>query len=299
MQTARSSPRGGATVTTTPHALPSRCHGRRAVASQKPGPRTLLPLALLAALLALVPAAAAEGDPLCIIFFEPSPDFRLVDVNADLILTPDQRANLSARVDADADGNITPAEVSTFENATVETITSDYGERLLNMDGLPPRQLTVWTKLRNWTGPVEEARKGVVTEMREYHMTPAQDETGHLLTGGLYARASTLNERRPVIETIVLTAPDGWVVWEVSHAPKPAENATSTPTPHVSYMPAQRYEQQSVTISAFDIREQYEVVFAKEGEHPYAARGSPGPALALVLPALAAAALVGRWKTRP
>lgn len=260
-----------------------------------------LPLAVLAGLLALAPLAAAEGDPLCIIFFEPSPDFRLVDVNADLILTPDQRANLSARVDADADGNITAAEVSTFENATVETLTADYGDRLLNMDGRPPRQLTVWTKLRNWTGPVEEARKGVVTEMREYHMTPTEGEIGHILTGGLYARPTSLDERRPVIETIVLTAPDGWVVYEVAHAP-PAPQGNTTPSPPpTSYMPAQRYGQQSVTISAFDIREQYEVTFAKEGQNPYSARGGgmPAPGLALLVPALAAAALFWRARTRP
>lgn len=83
--------------------------------------------------------------------------------------------------------------------------------------------------------------------------------------------------------------------------PKPADNATPTPTPQVSYAPAQRYEQQSVTISAFDIRQQYEVVFAKEGENPYAPRGGgmPGPGVALLMPALAAAAVLWRWKTRP
>lgn len=250
--------------------------------------------ALLLALLLVPTASAQEGDPLCIIFFEPSLDFRLVDVKADLILTPDQRVNISADVDADSDGFITAEEVATYENGTVFVVTEQeqYRERLLYMDGNLPTRMTVYTKLRNWTGPVEEARKGVVTELREYHTVPA-DDVGHLLTGGLYAPAGdSLNRRRPVIETIVINAPDGWVVYEVRHTPDTGDNSTS-PYPTYSSV-GQRYEQKSVQISSFDIRRQYEVVFAKEGENPYAVRGSPGPSSFLLLAAIVALALVVR-----
>lgn len=260
--------------------------------------------ALLLLAMMLVPAAAAqEGDLLCIIFFEPSIDFRLVDVKADLILTPDERANLSARVDADADGVITAQEVSMFENGTTVEVTGDasqYGERLLYMDGNLPTRMTVYTKLRNWTGPVEEARKGVVTEIREYHTTPAND-VGHILSGGLYAVPDSFLRQRPVIETIVINAPDGWVVWEVGHAPVPATpegNSTLTPQPP-TYQPGggTRYLRQSVQISAFDIRRQYTVSFAKEGEDPTQIQnGSPGPELAAVLVAVAALAVATRRK---
>ncbi|HET6403816.1 MAG TPA: hypothetical protein VFH78_04160 [Candidatus Thermoplasmatota archaeon] len=258
---------------------------------------------VLVLVLVLAPAATAapEGDPLCIIFFEPSQDFRLVDVKADLILTQEERENLSARVDADADGFITPAEVAAYENSTTLVVTgapSEFGDRLLYMDGNLPTQMTVYTKLHNWTGPVEEARRGVVSEHREYHTVPAPDESGHLLTGGLYAPGGqSLAQRRPVIQTIVINAPRGWVVFEVRHAPETGEGG---PTPSSPPMAGQRYEQKTVQISAFDIRRQYEVVFAKEGTNPYAATGGgmPGFEVPLLLAALAAMALVARRQAR-
>lgn len=250
-------------------------------------------LILLPLVLALpIASANAPADELCIIFFEPSKDFRLVDVRADLILTPDERANLSALVDADADGTITPAEVATYENNSVTIVTQreDYGERLLYMDGNLPTQMTVWTKLRNWTGPVEEARKGVVTELREYHTVPKVDK-GHILTGGLYAAPHTLQQRRPVIETIVVSAPEGWVVFEVGHLPPhPTPDEQGRVPPSSMYTQNQRFEQKSVTLSQFDIRSQYEVVFAKEGENPYDPNGSPGVGAVAVLATLAAVA---------
>ena len=252
--------------------------------------------AFLFALMLMPIASAQEGDPLCIIFFEPSLDFRLVDVKADLILTPDQRVNISADVDADDDGFLTVEEVATYENGTVFVVTEQeqYRERLRYMDGNLPTRMTVYTKLRNWTGPVEEARKGVVTELREYHTIPA-DDVGHLLTGGLYAPAGdSLNRRRPVIETIVINAPDGWVVYEVRHTPETADNSSAPTSPPTHSMTPQRFEQKSVQISSFDIRRQYEVVFAKEGENPYAVRGSPGPSSFLLLAAIVALAVVVR-----
>ena len=252
---------------------------------------------LLLAVLIVPTVAAQEGDPLCIIFFEPSADFRLVDVNADLILTPEERENLSARVDADADGFITAQEVSSFENGTTLEITgpaSEYGERLLYMDGNLPTRMTVYTKLRNWTGPVEEARKGVVSELREYHTQPAND-VGHILTGGLYAVPDSFARQRPVIETIVINAPEGWVVWSVGHTPQPEGNGTSSPSPYPTSS-ATKYEQKSVKISAFDIRRQYSVSFAKEGEDPTRVQGGGMPDVAplLVVAAIAALALVVR-----
>lgn len=262
-----------------------------------------------AALLAIVimPTVAAQGDPLCIIFFEPSADFRLIDVKADLILTPEERENISAAVDADHDNMITAAEVSTYENSTTLELGTDasaYGERMLYIDGNPPTGMTAYTKLRDWTGPIEEARKGVVSEFREYRMTPGSD-VGHILTGGLYAVPDSFSRHRPVIETIVINAPEGWVVWEVSHAPQPPTPPTpsdgnTSATSYPSYYPtsptvtSERYLRQSVQISSFDIRRSYSVSFAKEGEDPMQVRGGPGFEPILALAAIAAVAFVVR-----
>ena len=251
-------------------------------------------LLLLPLVLALLPSAAGqEGDPLCIVFFEPSDDFRRMLVRADLILTPEERNATAAEVDADGDGVLTRGEVAAYEAGSRVELgndTSQYGERLLWMDGEGPVRATFARRLTNWTGPVAQARMGAVTEIREYEMRPSSD-FAHVLSGG--ANSSRPYLAVPVVETVVFTAPPGWVVYQAKSAP---EGQPPFPMGMGSRNDAPVHNERSVTLSAFDTRSAFLVVFAEEGRDPYEVRGGgmPGPGALLVAGALAVAALAWR-----
>lgn len=180
-------------------------------------PRLVLALLLGLSLASLAPGSLADEDAeaLCIIFIRPSQDFTILEVAADLILTPEQRANLSARVDANADGTIDATEVEAYENQTRVNYESAAipAERVLRMDLEDAESLDVRTKLRNWTGPRAEAEKGVVTEER-YYRFERHDQTGHTLDGALYVRPSL--PTNVVIEVIVIDAPADWRIARVA-----------------------------------------------------------------------------------
>lgn len=205
-------------------------------------PVRALPLALAALLAAPFVAAEEPSEALCIIFIRPiDANFQLIEVAADLILTPDERANLSERVDADRDGAITEEEVSRFTNGTSRTIDGwevPRDERVF-LDGSDAFQVLIYTRLRNWTGPVEEARKGVVTEAR-YHRYGPGPTYAHELRGAFYAKPTPTPE--VVVEVVVIDAPPGWVVAKVSQI-----DASGAET-NASYP-----EERSVRLSGFDL----------------------------------------------
>lgn len=259
-----------------------------------------LPLAPLLLLATLLPTAAAqEGDPLCIIFVEPGVDFRTVRIHADLIVPPEERDNLSRRIDADGDRVLTAAEVAAYEASTRETLGNDtaaYGERALFLDGRGPARAEFRRQLTNWTGPIEQARMGAVTEIREYAMTPDRD-FAHALSGGPNASPARVPFPVVAIETVVFAAPDGWVVHDVTGNLGYTGNGTMpSPSPTTT-----RYAEKTVRISGFDTRSSWTVVFSEEGKDPYAPRtsgggGMPGPSAAGVAAALVVAALA--WRAR-
>lgn len=206
-------------------------------------PVRLLPLALLAVLALLPPAHGQEAEEaLCIIFVRPlDASFQILEVAADLILSPEQRVNISERVDADADGVITAEEVSVWQN---ETSVSTDGwnvpfERRIMLDGSDAFLVDTYTRLRDWTGPVEDARKGVVTEARYYRYAP-DPSSMHEIRGGLYIQPAPTPQ--VVIEVVVIEAPNGWVVSRLSQV-----DANGTET-NVSYP-----EERSVRLSGFDL----------------------------------------------
>lgn len=177
--------------------------------------RLVLALVVVAS---VAPAALAQEDAeaLCIIFVRPSQDFTVLEIAADLILTPEQRANLSVRVDANDDGAIDAAEVEAYENATrtnYDGLSIPHDRRML-LDGAPATSLDVRTKLRDWTGPRVGAEKGVVTELRYYRFDayPSQE---HVLEGALYVRPIPTSDPQAVIEVVVIDAPADWRIAKV------------------------------------------------------------------------------------
>lgn len=243
-----------------------------------------LPLLLLPLLLAAPPAQAQEGDPLCIIFIEASPDFQVVRFRADLILDLEERTNVSRAIDTDGDGDLTAGEVAAYEEGSRNTTEGPAidGTRTLYLDGAAPLSLFTRVQLRDWTGPVASARNGTVTEHREYRFGVVEDRA-HVLTGGLGAHPYRI--ARPVIETVVFQAPAGWIVHSVSAGTSvPRENETV-------------YRERSVTIQGFDLESQYAVVYAREGTDPYAPDGGsdlPAPGVVALIGLLALLALARR-----
>lgn len=181
--------------------------------------RLVLALVLTSSLISLAPSSLADepAEALCIIFIRPSQDFALLEIAADLILSPEQRANLSARVDANKDGTIDATEVDVYQNET--RISYDGAsippERRLRMDLEDAESLDLRTKLREWTGPRAEAEKGVVTEERFYRFEE-HDQTGHTLEGALYVRPIPTGEPQVVVEVVVIDAPAGWRIARVA-----------------------------------------------------------------------------------
>ena len=181
-------------------------------------PRLVIALALTASLLALAPAALADEDAeaLCIIFVQPSQDFSVLEISADLILTPEQRANLSARIDLDDDGTINGTEVAAYENESRRNYDGAAipDERRMVLDGAAATSYDVRTKLNNWTGPRAEAEKGVVTEVR-YYRFDAREAQQHTLEGSLYVRPIPTTDPQVVIEVVVIDAPVDWLIAKV------------------------------------------------------------------------------------
>lgn len=255
-------------------------------------------LALLAAplllLLAAAPAAAQEGDPLCIIFYDVGDDFTTLRVRADLILSPEQRDNITREVDADADGNVTAEEVAAYEAASVLTPGSDpeaYGDRVMWLDGSPPVNATFRLKLTNWTGPAAQARMGAATELREYTMQPGGPGHAHTLSGGNGSTPTRI--AYAVVETVVFSAPEGWVVHLVAPQEPRRDGAPGYGLDYPDPAEGTVYKERSVRISGFDTRSPFSVVFAKEGTDPYSlpGQGRDVPAAPPILAMASAVAL--------
>lgn len=255
----------------------------------------LLPLLVLLA----APAEAQEGDPLCIIFVEPEEDFEVIRMRADLILDQDERARIAAEVDADGDGTMTAAEVGAYEASQEETLTrvGDMETRILYLDGASPRELIVRVKLTNWTGPVETARNGTVTEHREYRMGTVPYDYEHLISGGLGAHPYRIP--KPVVEVVIIRAPEGWLVTGVSQdaAASNATNGTTPVTASPGFPSGNLFNgaNKSVTLSGFDLHASYVMTFRDETP-TYPTGGLPG------FEALAAVAALGviavAWRSR-
>lgn len=252
--------------------------------------RVLLPLLGLALLLPL--ASAQGGDPLCIIFVEPEEDFSVVRMRADLILDQEERGNVSAAVDEDADGTLTAAEVAAYEATRELTLraVADMGDRVLFLDGNSPRELVVRVKLSNWTGPIETARNGTVTEHREYRMGAVPYDYEHALSGGLGAHPYRIP--KPVVEVVIVNAPEGWLVTSVSQVG--SDNVTTSP----SYPTGNLFSgsQRSVRLDGFDLHSSYAMTF--RDETPTYPKGSPGFGAVLVVAALSGLALAWRRARR-
>ena len=251
--------------------------------------RVLLPLLVLA----LLPLASAQGgDPLCIIFVEPEEDFSVIRMRADLILGPEERGNVSAAVDADGDGTLTQAEVAAYEATREESFTAvaDMGERILFLDGKSPKELLVRVKLSNWTGPVETARNGTVTEHREYRMGTVPYDYQHAVSGGLGAHPYAIP--KPVVEVVIVNAPEGWLVTSVSQQ----GNGSATTSP--SYASGNLFSgsQRSVRLDGFDLHSSYLMTFSDAT--PTYPKGTPGPGALLVLAGVTLAALAWRRARR-
>lgn len=261
-------------------------------------PRVMLALLPVLALASPL-AQAQEGDPLCVIFVEPQEDFEVIRMRADLILDQAERTRIAAEVDADGDGSLTAAEVGSYEAAQEERLTRVSGmeTRILYLDGSSPRELIVRVKLTNWTGPVETARNGTVTEHREYSMGTVPYDYEHLISGGLGAHPYRIP--KPVVEVVIIRAPDGWLVTGVSQAAD-ATNASNGTTAPTSDFPSGNLfsgANESVTLSGFDLHASYVMTF-RDASPTYPGGGIPGfDALALAL-ALGVMATASRARRR-
>lgn len=271
----------------------------RLIKPRRPAPRmraTLLLLSLLASAGAALAQAEDDEAALCIIFFEPSPDFRTLRVRADLVLSPEQRENITREVDADGDRTVTEAEVAAYETRATQRLgnaSEGYGDRMVYLDGLPPESATFRLDLTSWTGPFDQAKLGHATELREYVLQPVPD-FAHALSGGVNATPTRI--AYPVVETVVFTAPPGWVVHSVRRW-----SANESEDPYPGYRTivgsdagADVHRERTVRISGFETRQPFVVVFAEEGRDPWGPRGggAPGPSAALAALAVAAAALL-------
>ncbi len=261
--------------------------------------RLLVALLVILPLLSVVATAQAETepDPRCILFIEPSPDFRTVRVRADLLLTDEERANLTAELDADGSGQIDFAEVAAYEERQTAVVIdpSKLGAKALFMDGSAPNSMTVYRRVAGWDrSPVNVT----VTEHRLYDFPPPLRGSGygHFLSGGLYALPA-VEAPRPVVETVILIAPPGWVVWNVENltnpAPTPVNEQNPTPmtfpTPPSSYASfgsGVRYESRQVELPSFDAGGSYVVGFSREGVDPTQIGFNSGPRLVDTIPFL-------------
>lgn len=209
--------------------------------------RVLLLIGFVCALVPALPVAGAQGDvgeELCVIFITPEADFRRIEIVQDLILTENEVEEMMRDADTDDDGNVTTEEVDAYEAASARSLPHDaLGEKSLLVDDRPPGNTVISLRLTGFEGPVDGSRKVLASEVRDYTFSETPAQSAHFVEGGSAAQY----DPQPVVETVVITAPERWVVWSV--------NGTE-------------YREESVTIRGFDTRTSFEIVFAREGTTP-------------------------------
>jgi hypothetical protein len=160
---------------------------------------------------------AENANELCIIFITvENASFNSVEVIVDRTLNESEFAAIADEVDGDDDGNITLEEISVWENATVELIPgyqliqqSNLSEYRLFVDWSAPENLTTWKRLHRFEGETNQSNPTrLVQEMREYTFISVAYSDFHRLEGGIYSPIAQVVE-----EVVVVTAPDGWIVW--------------------------------------------------------------------------------------
>jgi hypothetical protein len=115
-----------------------------------------------------------NANELCIIFISANLNFTRIEVIVDETLNATQFANISAQVDADADGNITSGEISVWENSTHEVVTDpeeiwELGARKVFLDSEAPYEVNFWNRLHRFEGPTNSTNSArLVQEMRQY-----------------------------------------------------------------------------------------------------------------------------------
>jgi len=250
-------------------------------------------------LVLLLPGAAAEppADAFCVITIQPLDDFRIVRVVVDQETNLTQREELFPVVDADGDGAIIPREKDQFRHATaqVHPDTTSLGVKDIRLDSLeaqsqpPIRALhaATWREVghtfhqRNYTTPpIIMAPVDLETqEVREFRFAweqPAGTLDRVMLVGGnqsMPPMPRPTPTAQPVIEYVVIRAPQGWRVQEVS--------GSSYDGPFF-----QRHDAQVVDVPAFDTKLPYTILFQRAPDIPTVhtvtvtktvTKGSPDP----------------------
>jgi hypothetical protein len=224
--------------------------------------------------LVVTPLASGDEDPGCVIFLQPSGDFRTLTFRADLVLNSSQRRAEAALLDGDGDGIITESEIADVDAASKRFFRGADDElRAILLDDVAPNVTLVSKMHAGWAGSVVTAN-GTVSEDREYRYDAVPERNGpgvRVLTGGVPPPSARLSY--PVVETVDFIAPDGWLVYEV--------NGT-------------RHGETKADIPHFDLKASWIVVFAQPGVDPHRLRGGgmPGPSAVATIMALSLVALL-------
>lgn len=262
--------------------------------------RKLLPLALCLVPLLVAPVASgaeAVARDACFIFLAPSADFSTIRVRADLAYTEEEKREIARAWDANGDGSLSLTETHNFTASTARVITdpAQMGELRMYIDQTLPRSVTV---MRSPSAPlisVENVDGWNIAEIRVYDfdVLPVAGDA-RILSGGVYARPLSLPPQ-PVIEALVVTAPDGWVVWSLGEIPGAQQGQPPPTMGYVSQASGTHYGERQAHAGQLDVNKSYFVVFSREGVDPFAIRGGGGiplPGAALALLALAAPLLL-------
>ncbi|MEA3191353.1 MAG: hypothetical protein QOD77_1935 [Thermoplasmata archaeon] len=265
---------------------------------------------LVAAVLAPSVAAEAPPDAFCIVVIEPTDGFRQVRITVDEDLNETARQSSWADVDLNGDGRASQAEAEAFRYGTLKLWPGglDMGNKSLFLaPGAPyttatpirPVYATTWRHLgHGFYDEPAQAHDGSTLgaevpfadfetqAVREYGFHVAHDFSRMTLhgaqpnaTAGL-PTDSAVEVSKPVIESVVVRAPAGWVVQEVVGV---GYNGTFTRTGDQPTMELQGFD----TSSPWQIR-----FFNPEADKRLGHLDGPGLEAPAALAALAAAVAV-------
>lgn len=272
----------------------------------------IVAMGVLVGLVLGVPTATANppADAFCVILIEPNADFTRLTISVDENTTLEDRAALWPSVDLDENKVISPTEKEAFRWANtnvfgrdgdvgIKAVTLLPGAPYLTSQPQKPVYTTIWRQIghvfhhQDYVLPerLTSTAELETQEVREFgfELEPGRASRytlsgGENLTGNLSATPTYIDQPRPVVEYVVIRAPEGWIVDRIEGR---SYNGTFVLTPGTP----------SVDVPAFDTKSPYAIMFVNpvfDQDLGKIAGGSGLDAVAFIATLAAAVILVRR-----
>ncbi|MBI2077325.1 MAG: hypothetical protein HYT80_02985 [Euryarchaeota archaeon] len=270
-----------------------------------------VPILVVFSLLAAPAASSPPADAFCVVLIAPSPDFSRITISVDQETSLQERADLWPSVDLDGNGVVSAVEKEAFRWAqtTLHANQSDLGPHaiVLRPDApytKAPIQRPVYATTWRQVGHVfhkqayqlpdklTQTSELETQEIREFGFELEAGRSSRIILSGgrnvtaygnLSAAPSYTDLPKPVIEYVVIRAPEDWLVERVEGH---SYNGSFVVAPG----------KQEIDLPGFDTERPYNISFLNPGlDKKLGDIGSPGPGVAALLVGVIAAAWAVRF----